>query len=373
MVIIGNIFRFAACGAVVYAPYVERIGGKAMEYTVTSIPRTSLLARLAAERAGLLYQLRGLDQETLCTTPVVDDWTARDLFPHLGYWDAVYADRLQRVADDRRHEITQIADEETLDELNAAARRQFSRASLGQAVAIAVKERNGFLAALARVPDDILFRRLQIAPDWRIAPSTWARWRHLHDAEHANDLARWRRQWDVPQSPRPPASKVILRPFLAAARQEFWALSSLIEARERITRPVCGSWTLRDVLGHITIYEVMGVIALQAISAGESPRFPKTIRRFDTFNEAQVVARQRVDWPQALSEWRAVRKALVTLLDQATDEGLARAFTAPWGTTISGYQYVFGLAIHEQEHAAALRQSLDLAPLPQRLRHYRAA
>ncbi|MEZ4515893.1 MAG: DinB family protein [Chloroflexota bacterium] len=149
------------------------------------------------------------------------------------------------------------------------------------------------------------------------------------------------------------------------------SLAVLLAPNERNTRPICGSWTLKDVVGHLTVYELMGVTALKDLMEGHSPKFTKTIRNFEAFDEAQVVAKQGIDWSQALSEYRTVRKALVALVDNLSDEQPMRPFVAPWGSPITGYQYVFGLAIHEQEHAAILR--CYTFTLPKRLRHYREA
>jgi uncharacterized damage-inducible protein DinB len=343
------------------------------EKTITA-RRAELHARLAAERANVFYVLRGLDEETLCTTPVSDGWTVRDKLPHLGYWDAFYADRIQRLVDGRRLEIDLPADDAARDDLNATARHMFSHMNWGQAVAVAVKERNGLLATLARTPDDVFFGRFYLGQGRRASPATWARARYAHDAGHAAQIAQWRDTLPPhTAAPKPPASKVILRPFLAASRRELMALAGLIAADERHTRPVCGPWTLRDVLSHLTGYEFMAVTALRDLSAGRTPYFEKTIRNFDAFNEAQALARRDVAWPQTLDDYRAVRKALVTLVDTLSDAELTQPFTAPWGSPITGYQYVFGLAIHEQEHAAILRRALRLPALPRRLRHYRAA
>ncbi len=330
-------------------------------------------ARLSAERANFFYQLRGLDEETLCTVPVVDGWTARDFLPHLGYWDALYTDRMQRVIDGRRTEIQPLEGEGALDNLNAETRQYFSRLDLHGAMALCLKERNGFLATLARTPDELLYRRIQFAPSWRTSLATWTRLRYKHDEEHATQLGRWRTKARLTGDSKPPASKIVLRPFLQASRQEFMSLATLIPADARNTRPVCGVWTLRDVVGHLTAYEFMGVTALRDLALGSSPQFEKTIRNFDIFNEAQVLAKQAVSWNQILEEYRAVRKALSALLENLSDEQLQRPFVAPWGSAINGYQFVFGLAIHEQEHAADLRNTLNLKPLPQRLRHYRPA
>ncbi len=251
---------------------------------------------MAAERAGFLYEMRGLDEDTLCTVTLDDGWTTRDMFPHLGYWDAFYADRIQRLLGGRRHEIQPLEDDQALDRLNAETRRQFSHLGLAEAVAIAVKERNGFLATLAQTTDNQLYRRVQLGPDWRTSVATWTRWRYQHDAAHAAEIGRWRRRYRTNRGEKSPASKVILRPFLSASRQEFMSLAALIGSEERNKRPVCGHWTLRDVIGHLTTYEFMGVTALKDLAGDETPQFSKTIRNFNTFNEAQVVARRSVDW-----------------------------------------------------------------------------
>lgn len=334
--------------------------------------RADLQARLAAERANLFYALRGLDEETLCTAPLDGGWTVRDILPHLGYWDAFTADRLEKLIDGRREDI-QWLDPDALDGINAEVRLGFGPLDLGQAAAIAIKERNGFLVTLARMPDEVLFGRVNLGASWRVSPSTWVRRRHRHDAEHAAQINAWRRQLPVKPLPKPPASKIVLRPFLAASRRELMALARLLAPGEQDTRPICGAWTLRDVLGHLTLYEALGIAALRELAAGNQPQPDVTIRNFDAFNQAQALARQPIGWEQTLAEYKAVRKGLMTLVDHLSDSDLMRPFEAPWGSAVTSYQYVFGLGIHEQEHAAMLRQALGLRALPQRLRHYRLA
>jgi len=49
--------------------------------------RGVLMARLAAERAGLLEQVAGLDERGLTKVPVLDGWTIKDLLAHITAWD----------------------------------------------------------------------------------------------------------------------------------------------------------------------------------------------------------------------------------------------------------------------------------------------
>lgn len=348
-----------------------------MDKKSRQVRRAVLQCRLAAERANLFYELRGLDEKTLCTTPLHDGWTVRDILPHLGYWDAFYAEQLETLIAGCRDEIELPSGEDALEQRNAEVRHTFAHLDLGQATAVAVKERNGFLATLARTPDDVLFRRVYVGHGvghgQRVTPSTWVRHRYEHDAEHAAAIGQWRTGLLGNRSPKPPASAIILRPFLAASRRELMALAGLIAPDERHTRPVCGSWTLCDVLGHLTLYESMGVTALSALANGKQPQFDRTIRNFDTFNDAQALARRHIDWDQTLAEYKAMRKALMKLVDQLSESKLMIPYMAPWGSPITGYYYVFSLGLHEQEHAAILRQALGLSALPGRLRHYRPA
>lgn len=336
----------------------------------TRVRRAQLEARLAAERANLHYQLRGLDEQALCHEDIVTGWTARDLFPHLGYWDAWTTERIQLVLNDRRDEIKWLNDPEDVDQMNREMRQLTAQQSLRDALAISLKERYAFLVTLSQTPDDLLFQRIQIRPGWRTSIYTWARDRYRHDAAHAADIQRWRRTRGKPAKGAS-FSRLILRPLLSASRQEFMSMSQLVPPDARNKLPVKGAWTLQDVLGLISVYEYMGVTALKDLSKGRSPEISKTIRNFETFNEAQVVAKRGTGWNEMLEEYRLVRRGLTMFLDQLTDEDLMRPFVAPWGAPITAYQYIFGLAIHEQEQAAALRRALHLRPLPARLRHYR--
>ena len=77
--------------------------------------RRWLLARLAAERAHLFFQMRGLGGETLTGVPVSGKMTARDVLLHVANWDAVNSERLSLTLDGRHREILPVAN---VDEAN---------------------------------------------------------------------------------------------------------------------------------------------------------------------------------------------------------------------------------------------------------------
>jgi hypothetical protein len=312
-------------------------------------------------------QLEGVDEETLANKPVVDAWTVPSLLAHLAYWEAFAADRLAKLAGGRRGEIRPLGGDDSLEARNAAMRAQFTRLRFSEAAAACQKERRNFLSALGQLPDDALGRRVRLRPGWRVTPNKWARWPYLHDAEHAADLGRWRRT--LP--PNDPSLRVIhrslLRPILGLSRSEFLALAALVPSGERETRPVEGKWSLKQVLGHLSDYERLGIVALKAIAAGREPHFGITITDFDTYNAGRGTAWAVEGWSEVWASFVATRRALLLLVESLPDDALTSPFTAPWPETTTVCGYLLDMAQHEQEHAEDLRQAFGLSNLPRRL------
>lgn len=310
--------------------------------------------------------MRGLTEALLCTDVDNSDLSVRDRLPQLGYGDALVANNISHVMRNDRAAV-RLA---TPEDRHAIAAVRGDDPPLPEALAIALKERNGFLNALNQVPDEMLYRRISLPDKRRATMATWVRSRARQDGVQAQLLARWRPAALARTSnTHPPPSRLILRPLLQASRQEFMVLAAHVPTAERDTRPVCGHWTLKDVFGHISVYEHIGTTMMRQLGEGETPTFEQTIRDFDQFNESQVVARRPVAWKEIADTYRAVRQVNLTLLDSLSDEALAIPFVAPWGRPMNGYDYIIGLAAHEREHAAILRQSLGMRPLPKRSRY----
>ncbi len=54
-----------------------------------------LVDDMAAQRAGLFMACLGLDANTLVSTPVMGEWTVKDLLAHMAAWDDIHADRAE--------------------------------------------------------------------------------------------------------------------------------------------------------------------------------------------------------------------------------------------------------------------------------------
>jgi hypothetical protein len=289
------------------------------------------------------------------------------LLAHLGYWDAFAGDRLMKLAEGRLSEIRPLDKHDTLAEHNQATLVRFAGLPFTQGLAIAQKERRGLRLALRSVPDDLLEKPIQLRPGWRTTPRVWARWPARHDAEHAADLVRWRAGYP----PNDPSLRVIHRELLAAllslSRHEFWTLAALIPAAERETRPVVGAWTLKQVVGHMTDYEMLGIVALVQVAEGREPEYESAVADFDTFNSERSDVWQARPWADVWSRQDQARRTLLRQTARLDDAALVRPFPAPWPATTTACGYLLDMAQHEREHADDLRRALDLSPVPRRL------
>ena len=325
--------------------------------------RNLLLARLAGERAHLLFQYRSLAEATLTETPVAGELTAKDVLLHVAEWDAVNSERLNLVLHGRVAAMRQIVD---IDEVNADMHGRFAAIPLEQALAVCLKERSGFLALLQRMPDELLHQRISLPWGQRIRPRTWARWRFQHDAAHAGDIFAWR-QAQKPEMVRQIGPKALLRAQLKATRREILSLIDVLTPAERLRRPVCGVWTMKDLIGHLTDWEMVGVQGLQQLVAGQTPEFDRPITNFDEFNAANAAARVDQSWDYVWAEFTAVRQNLLDLFDQLPDDQLHHPVPAPWGRTIPAYVWMQVWMAHDHEHAVDVRHALALSGWPRYL------
>ncbi|MCB9419698.1 MAG: DinB family protein [Ardenticatenaceae bacterium] len=325
----------------------------------TQKSRKALLACLAGERANLLRQLRGIDESVLCSVPVSDRWTVRDILVHLGSWDAFHSERMSMILNGRINAIRELGEEDAVDARNAEILTFSRNLTLEPALALCLKERSGFLATLARIPDELLHREIELPWGWRTQMIQWTEWRYQHDAGHATELNAWRNQLDQVQT-RQIGPVFLLRAILKATRKEFLALADLIDEDERTTRPVCGVWTLKDLVGHLTDWERVGVAGLRQLVAGETPEFDELITDFDTWNDAHAAVRHNQPWDEVWADFMQTRGEFLALVDQMGEADWQRPFTAPWDSQINGYFWVNVWAGHDHEHAADVRNALGL-------------
>ena len=312
--------------------------------------RQHLLARLAAERAGLLEQLIGLDERALTEVPVLDDWTAKDLLAHIAAWDRWELREMMRMAGGEAPDLTAVRD---VDSYNAAVVATWRDRALAEVLAELREARAAWVVWLQALLEEEFFRqRLFGGEDWSFPGCVEVQWRH--DAEHAAQIAAWREAEGLKGKTGP---KAVLLAALAAARDELLTAAALVPPEERASRPVCGEWTLKDVLGHMADWEWLGVDGLRQMAAGRAPQV-EYVEDLDAWNQAHVEARCHQPWEAVWADFHAARRALLEILEGMSQADLESSFPSPWGSDITPYRWICVYLAHDREHAYGLRQAL---------------
>ncbi|MGB2962942.1 MAG: DinB family protein [Anaerolineales bacterium] len=118
---------------------------------------------------------------------------------------------------------------------------------------------------------------------------------------------------------------------------------------------ICPGWTIKEVLGHITAWEIVTNKAIKSFLAGESPYFLHE-QDFDLYNQAQVKKRTGWTLDEVIREWKVVRAGLKKTLADVNAEDLEKEMVTPWGSERS-IQELFEIAAeHEEEHAEGIRK-----------------
>ena len=309
--------------------------------------RLRLFARLAARRAELLSQLLGLDRRALTEEPFLDGWTVKDLLAHIGAWDRWEHRQMARMV------VGENPEDVAIDAQNAMVVAEWRDRSLDQVVSELQDARTSWATWLRGLSDGEFFQSRPFDDwDWAFRNCLEIQWQH--DAEHAAQVAAWRKAYGPGGESGP---RCVLLAALDAARQEVLTLSALAPSDSRASRPVCGVWTLREVLGHLADWDAVGVEGLRVMARGRQPDL-EIISDIDAWNAEHAQARRDQPWEDVWADLQGTRAALRDILEGMDQAKLGRWYRYPWGARGTAYQFVAVFISHDREHAEDLREAL---------------
>lgn len=336
----------------------------AYNYAMQNDWKSLFEARLHAERAHLLWALTGLDDSTVATNPVWDDWTAKDLLAHIGFWDSFHTRRIELVHTGKAEQIEMLTSAETYDAKNVDVLANYKNYSVAEAVAQLEQGRDQFLRVLHSAQVGVFQKSHKLPDGSRVKTEKWARWRWAHDANHAKSIAGWRKANQF--NTRRTGSHAVLSAAYRAMHREFSALIDLIPLAERTTLPVCGAWSARELVNHLCGWNRY---ALKGLETMVSPSWPEGVTNFDTFNAIYIAERADQSWVEAWAELEATQAGLEARLAQLTQAELDGDFYHPYSDTMRTVYGWFAIWLHhEMEHSADLRATLNLPKTPTRLK-----
>ena len=155
---------------------------------VLAARRRWLLARLVAERAGLLASLLGLEEQALTAAQVLNGWTVKDMLAHVAAWDRWEERTMRAMVAGEEPDLMAVEDVDAANEALVAAWRDQPLAAV---VAELERARASWVAWLGSLSVEAFFRpRSYGGYDWTFA-SVPLRVQEEHDREHAGQVAAW--------------------------------------------------------------------------------------------------------------------------------------------------------------------------------------
>ena len=118
---------------------------------------------------------------------------------------------------------------------------------------------------------------------------------------------------------------------------------------------ICPGWTTKEVVGHITAWEIVIHKAIKAFRSGDPPYFLRE-QDFDLFNKGEVEKRSEWTLDEVIREWEEVRENLKKTIVELNENDLPTEMVLPWGSERSVQELIEIIAEHEQEHAEDVKR-----------------
>lgn len=144
-----------------------------------------------------------------------------------------------------------------------------------------------------------------------------------------------------------------LKAEIRRAHQRFEAAVEGFDPVVLETDPAVGSWSARDVAGHLADWQSEMLDAAEHIVGGPKPRH-HPIKHGQSYNTMRAALRGTDPWSVALEDLVAARDRALALLARLAPEQLRAIGPYPWGEVGTLHHLIEELVAHLDEHAAQL-------------------
>ena len=300
------------------------------------------LDRLILERAGLYAALLSLDEATLTSRPLCGTWTAHDVLAHIAGWETRLAGHLPTLLAGRGMEIPDVLEIHAYNDRLVAERRGLPLSAL---LAELEQSLESITALLDPLPAAELERPHRV-PWGETSAEAWVRLEAGHEAEHAAGLQACRKEAKPGWVPGPSA---LATHAIRDARRALARLTGRMAATDRDTAPLCGTWTAKDVIGHLADWTgTMAEAAMQAAETGTLPALPQTDEALEAWNTDHAARRRDQPWPEVWATYDAACNQAIAALEGLGEQALARPYPGAVPPTLYHWLSITG---HDVEHA----------------------
>ncbi|MCS6843725.1 MAG: DinB family protein [Caldilineales bacterium] len=318
-----------------------------------SFNRQMLLQELQAARRELMRSLKFLNEKEATMLEFRPDWCVRDVISHITAVECTALAAAQHLVEDGNPEFHDPLDEREFNRQAIRRRREFALSEVMDELA---GSRRQLFKLLRKVPEDDFYAPFPVGrtgTEKSLADVV----AHIvaHDYEHAADIWQWRAATGLLKRER-------FRDVILLERRHFLdALTGLME-EDMVSIPVCGHWTVRDVMAHILSWDEEAYRTAENWTK-ERP-WQEGALYDDEWNEIEVAKRRHMNVIDLADGLATYHRKWLRLFDQTSNADLVVMSTAPWGERMALISFFYEMASHDAVHTPDLRR------LQQRLQRY---
>jgi len=143
--------------------------------------------------------------------------------------------------------------------------------------------------------------------------------------------------------------------------ENYSSVSALLEGID-LDIPVYkdNDWRIRDIVGHISIWDRQVAKSLIAFKAGEDWSIPDFEE--DAFNQQQVLEGRKLNAQQVLSEWEQARKDFIATVQAIPIDRFPGDVLYPWGDERGSITNLVQYMIdHDIEHRSEIEKAIQVS------------
>jgi len=111
-----------------------------------------------------------------------------------------------------------------------------------------------------------------------------------------------------------------------------------------------GGWLVRDIVGHVALWDEQVCLSLQAYRQGGEYCIPNFSDDEDAYNNRDVLERRRQSVEQVFADFEAARAKMKALIEALPPGQTSSVILCPWGSRHTIATMIRHMAEHELEH-----------------------
>lgn len=262
---------------------------------MTNIP--AIISDLKYGRTRLLQAIEGLSRRELTELQIYEGWTIKDVLAHVIGWDQRVLRTLPLMLQNRASEVASVE----VDDFNRESIQSWRDKSLAEVLSEVQSTHQRILEILSGLDHKEVDMRRERHGRIITIRSYVIDVMIEHDREHAAEIELWRKNLEQGVDPR------AVEADLAQERAAFLAAIEGLSEADLVERNAAGTWSVKDVVGHITDWERLMLNAARHI---HDPSLPVVIPVTDDENEIMASRRAKESWEKVSHDFHEVSQAV---------------------------------------------------------------